>query len=642
MGNIIESESNNDHVGVTFGKPVPSKKKGFKCSGLECKERLCEQIRNNIIGAKQFFPSPFGTRKVVYADYIASGKHLYFLEDFLVKIVKPLYANVHTKGSITGFQTTQFREEARKKVFECLHGIEGEDYCVFEGQGATTCSNLLVNMIFQREDIKDKEVHVFTSIFEHHSNFLPYREKGATVTMVKESKKTGKLDLEFLENELARISKKPNTFIIGAFSAASNISGILTDTVAITKILHKYGALAFFDYACSAPYVDVQMNTKDEDGNWVKKDALFLSTHKFIGGPGTPGILMVKHGIVSNAKIPLISGGGTVQWVTEEGHVYLEDEERFEGGTPLIEGDIKAGIVFALKQFVTPKFIKSKEMLYFNKAMSILSKNKNFFIIGNPYVPRVSVMSFLVKVDGLLLHCKFVTKLLNDLFGIQSRSGCMCAGPYGVYLFGMTENETKKYEELLSNKEGKYELLKPGFCRLSFNYFISEDEFNYIVKAIDFIATHGWKFLPLYTFGAKSGNWTHITDESETDNFKKSRLLSNISYENGIFGFSIEDNFSKPDPKTKEKDLYKSYLKEAKVILKETVEDIKSRKEFDKELLAKEEVYMKEGKYRWFLTPSEAFKMMKDESFKSTNTHCFNLRQYEKPEGFKWQTKMKK
>ena len=232
---------------------------------------------------------------------------------------------------------------------------------------------------------------------------------------------------------------------IGSFCAASNVTGIGTNTRDVAATLHKHGAYSFWDFAAAGPYVEIEMNMADEepDGNLVYKDAIFISPHKFIGGPGTPGLLIAKKHLFQNA-VPAIPGGGTVSYVNPEEHVYLDDiEHREEGGTPAIIESIRAGLVFQLKEAVGVDVIRDYERRVIRRA-SERGKNKdNLMVLGNPDAWRLSIVSFVVKYEQRFLHHNFVVALLNDLFGIQSRGGCSCAGPYGHRLLGMISNNRR-------------------------------------------------------------------------------------------------------------------------------------------------------------------------------------------------------
>ncbi|HEX3678550.1 MAG TPA: aminotransferase class V-fold PLP-dependent enzyme, partial [Galbitalea sp.] len=279
----------------------------------------------------------------------------------------------------------------------------------------------------------------------------------------------------------------------------------------VTRLLHEYGALAFWDFAAAAPYVDIQMNPRSVDGGPVdpatRKDAIFLSPHKFIGGPGTPGVLVVSGALLTNA-VPDVVGGGTVSYVGPDDHQYLVNlEHREEGGTPAIIESIRAGLVFALKDAVGLETILAHEHDFLSRAIGAWNDHPAIKVLGNPQAQRLSIVSFMVRrPGGKYLHHNAVVAILNDLFGIQSRGGCSCAGPYGHRLLGIDAEHSHEFEkEVLLGCEG----IKPGWVRVNFNYFISEEAFRYVVQAVAMVAEHGWKLLPEYKFEPNSGLWHH-------------------------------------------------------------------------------------------------------------------------------------
>ncbi|KAJ8524525.1 hypothetical protein ON010_g16592 [Phytophthora cinnamomi] len=243
---------------------------------------------------------------------------------------------------------------------------------------------------------------------------------------------------------------------------------------------------------------------------FVYKDAVFISGHKFIGGPGSPGVLIVKKRLLTNA-VPTTPGGGTVFFVTENDHRYLSNRaEREEGGTPDILGSIRLGLAFELKQRVGTKNIMTLERRNVQRVRESLQQNSNIVLLGrqDDSVEQIPVFSFLVRFGDRFLHYNFVCALLNDLFGIQTRGGCQCAGPYATRLLGLARRDVLALESALIEKK---EMLRPGFTRMSFPYFMSTAELEYVLAAVNFVATDGWKFLPQYKFNHKSGVWKHWT-----------------------------------------------------------------------------------------------------------------------------------
>ncbi|MEL6349610.1 MAG: aminotransferase class V-fold PLP-dependent enzyme [Myxococcota bacterium] len=347
---------------------------------------------------------------------------------------------------------------------------------------------------------------VFIGPYEHHSNELPWRESIADVVTIDEDG-DGRVDLVCLEAALVRYADRP--LKIGSFSAASNVTGIGSDTRNIAKLLHRYGALSFWDFAAAGPYVQIDMNLSDDgpDGGLAYKDAVFISPHKFIGGPGTPGVLVAKRALFQN-RVPSVPGGGTVSYVNPVEHRYHDDPvHREEGGTPAIIESIRAGLVFQLKEAVGHETIRAKEAHFIQRAIASWSANPNIQVLGNPDAWRLSIVSFMVRCGpDRYLHHNFVVALLNDLFGIQARGGCSCAGPYGHRLLGIDLTRSKEFEgEVLCGMEG----IKPGWTRVNFNYFISEEVFEFLLSAVHLVADAGHVLLPHYRFCPLTGQWKH-------------------------------------------------------------------------------------------------------------------------------------
>jgi selenocysteine lyase/cysteine desulfurase len=264
--------------------------------------------------------------------------------------------------------------------------------------------------------------------------------------------------------------------------------------------------LSFWDYAAAAPYVGIEMGSGDDADH---KDAIFVSPHKFIGGPGTPGVLVVRRDLLTN-RVPSVPGGGTVTFVNPTEHRYLADaEHREEGGTPAIVESIRAGLVFKLKETVGIDEIRRRETDFIGRAIASWSANPFIRILGNPKADRLSIVSFIVRGPDRgdrYLHHNFVVALLNDLFGIQARGGCSCAGPYGHRLLGIDGEMSSRLEHAIG---AGCEVIKPGWVRVNFNYFISEEEFEYILEAVHLIARHGWRMLPDYVYEPATALWRH-------------------------------------------------------------------------------------------------------------------------------------
>jgi selenocysteine lyase/cysteine desulfurase len=489
--------------------------------------RLIATIRDSVIGDDIAVDGPFGPRPLVYADYTASGRSLRFVEDFIAEQVLPLYANTHTEASATGRQMTLLREEARAIVHRAVSGSDA-DVVVFTGTGSTGAIDKLVQVLgLERAPGRFRARRrpvVFVGPYEHHSNELPWRESGADVVAIREDA-DGRVDLGHLEHELRRYADRP--LKIGTFSAASNVTGVITDVDAVAIALHRHGALSCWDYAAAGPYLPIDMNARPdrEDGHLAYKDAVFLSPHKFVGGPGTPGVLVAKRALFAN-RVPTVPGGGTITFVSPTTQQYHPAPEiREEGGTPGIVESIRAGLVFALKEAVGTDEIRRREDDFARRALASWGENPRIRILGNPALDRLAIVSFGLRHPRGLLHSNFVVALLNDLFGIQARSGCFCAGPYVHRLFPIDDEWSARME----SQAGQGNLgAKLSLTRLGFNYFTSEAVFDYVVEAVHFLADEAWKFLPLYRFEPGSGLWHHADGRG-----REPLRLADVSFASG-------------------------------------------------------------------------------------------------------------
>lgn len=493
-----------------------------------------EAIREQIVGNDLLFDTPFGERHLLYADYTASGRGFQKIEEKIWNIEKS-YANTHTEDDYSGKYLTQLLHQAESKIKELVNaGSNGK--IIMIGSGTTGALKKLQEIIgvyippVTRERItrsvkeddetennllerieKDRPV-VFIGPYEHHTNELMWREAYVEVVVIPFDRE-GRIDLEDLENKLTD-QKYKHRLKIGSFSAGSNITGIRTRVYDIARICHKHGALVLFDFAAVAPYVEIDMN-RDAHSYF---DAIFFSPHKFLGGPGTSGVLVFNENIYRKDLPPTTAGGGTVRYVGSHGHDFAEDiETREKAGTPPILQAIKAALVLDLKEKIgidKIEDIESKHTKYFIEKLRLID---NLKIIGDvdPY-RRVSIISFNIKHKDKILHPKFVTKLINDLFGIQSRAGCSCAGPYGHFLLGINDETSEKFRKLiLKGNEG----IKPGWIRVNIHYSLSQDDIDYIIKAITFIARFGHLFLQKYSFDMATAEWKYIGFEEKIPEF---------------------------------------------------------------------------------------------------------------------------
>jgi selenocysteine lyase/cysteine desulfurase len=474
-------------------------------------EEVLSFIRVNEVGRRASIDTPYGKRLLCYADLTATGRYLHFVEAW-IRRVRPFYANTHTQVSSTGRVMTQLREKARAVIRDAVSAGE-DDVLLFTGSGATTAVNKLVGLLglrisepLEREHglsrhlpAKAKPV-VFIGPYEHHSNDLPWRESVADVVTV-ELDGQGRVDLVDLEKKLEAYRDRP--LKLGVFSAASNVTGILTDVGAVARVLHQGGAYACFDYAAAGPYVPIQMHPPAVE---ERMDALFLSTHKFVGGPEGSGVL-VAHKDLFRTRTPERPGGGTVDYVAgfdRQSVDYVRRlDEREEGGTPAIVSDLRAGIAFLVKEMMDPKALRAHEVALARDAIARLSKHPKLKVLGPADLPRLGIISF--NIEGL--HHDLVSVLLDQLFGIQNRAGCSCAGPYGHRLLGIDRARSDQFRAQI--QKGVLGI-KPGWVRVSLPSFASPEDIDFILSAVEFVAEHGEDFLPLYRLRWNDGVWEHL------------------------------------------------------------------------------------------------------------------------------------
>ena len=566
------------------------------------KEELTEYIHDHIIGRSQTFLSPFGRKKVLYCDHTASGQSLSFIEDFISQEVLPLYGNTHTTTSVTSLQTTLFRHEARDIVRNSCNAGE-LDAVIFTGSGTTGAVHKLI------KSLKLDSPTVFVGPNEHHSNLLPWREIGASVVNIR-AKQHGQADLTHLESEL-KTHRAIGDVLVGCFTAASNVTGVLEDDLAVTSLLHKYGALSFWDYATAAPYVNIDVNPKvaSDPSGLCYKDAVYFSVHKFLGGVQTPGVLIAKKSLFQNS-VPEGAGGGAVFYVTDTDHRFLQEPEmREEGGTPAIVESVRAGLVFKLKQSVGAEFIMQREEKLRQRFIKRFENNPNLLILGSRSGPQLAVFSFLVRhpATGLYLHHNYVTALLNDLFGLQTRGGCACAGPLMQSLLGLSREQVRSYEAVLvedsrldriglrrQGEHSQWEVVRPGATRLNLPWVSTEEELDLILSALEQVVEQGWKLLPQYRFNNETGEWRHRTNSV----FRDRRWLGHVSFSSGQLSFTSSPLSQVGQPESSARDCLaaaREVLSQAdKVAARETVPD--------QTVAFPEEV----SRLRWFLTPYEA------------------------------------
>jgi selenocysteine lyase/cysteine desulfurase len=436
-------------------------------------------LRAGLIGDDATVPGPFGDKPLIYADYVASGRALRQIETFVMEEVLPYYANSHTESSYCGAYVTALRRQARAEIAR-LTGAGADHAVIFAGSGATAGLNRLVALLGITDAVRRGETPVvLIGPYEHHSNILPWRESGATLVNIDEAPEGGP-DLAALEAALRAIP--PGTLTVGAFSAASNVTGILTDTDRVTALLKRYGARAVWDYAGGGPYLPIRM----DPGPGLAKDAVVVSPHKFPGGPGASGVLIVRRDAVRLDR-PSWPGGGTVNFVSPWGHDYVADlSTREEAGTPNVVGDIRAALAFLVKEAIGDEFIAARHAVFVPKARAVWERNPRLELLGLDDKPRVPIFSFRVRDgEGGTIHHQLFTRMLSDCHGIQARGGCACAAPYGHRLLGLDREASDALRnELRAGRDSR----RPGWVRLNLSYLITDEKADQIVAAVDDLA----------------------------------------------------------------------------------------------------------------------------------------------------------
>lgn len=442
-----------------------------------------------LVGREAEIDGPFGMKPLVYADYVASGRALMQVEEFVLARVLPFYANSHTEASFCGGFMTRLRREARTAIGDCCGATE-QHAVIFTGAGATAGLNRLVTLLGVAGAIASgKRARVIIGPYEHHSNILPWRESGAEVVQIAEGAAGGP-DMSALEAAL-RDSAGADCLVC-AFSAASNVTGIVTDVAAVTRVARAAGARIVWDYAGGGPYLPIAMTP----AHGVEIDAIVVSPHKFIGGPGASGVLIVRRDAVKTSR-PSWPGGGTVKFVSPTTHDYSDSlEVREEAGTPNVVGDVRAALAFLVKDAIGADTMRRRNAELTRRALAAWKDAERIDLLGSLDETRLPIFSFRVRNgQGGHVHQQLFTRLLSDRFGIQARGGCACAGPYVHRLLSIDEAASEQMRrDILEGRE----INKPGFVRLNFSVLLPQDKVRFILDSVLELARDADRFVENY------------------------------------------------------------------------------------------------------------------------------------------------
>lgn len=470
--------------------------------------------RENTIGFNKMMALSTGEQSpIVYADWVASGRMYEPIESFMHDSIAPLVANTHTETTLTGTTMTRAYHDARSIIKDHVNAGKA-DSLFLVGFGMTAAINKLQRILGLRlpEGCPDscggsiKPLVIITHM-EHHSNQITWEECACDVTILPRVDKTGLPDLGALEFILEENKHRPQ--IIGAFSACSNVTGIITPYHKMAKMMHKAGGLCFIDFAASAPYVDIDMHPEDPE---EALDVIYFSPHKFLGGPGSSGVLVMNNKLYARS-VPDHPGGGTVKWTTPFGsHSYVDEiEMREDGGTPGFLQAMRTALTIKLKNSMGTENIRAREEELKEILLSELAKESKAFMIEPQNKNRLGIIS----IYALGEHHNLIVKLLNDRFGIQTRGGCSCAGTYGHLLFSINQSTSQKITDMIENGDLTQ---KPGWVRISLHPTMTDAEAEYIGKAVVDVIRNYKKWGKDYSFHPESGEFTLKKGEPESPN----------------------------------------------------------------------------------------------------------------------------
>jgi selenocysteine lyase/cysteine desulfurase len=468
-------------------------------------ERYFNEFRKEIIGVDQSFISPYGEKKIIYTDWTASGRLYRPIEEKILNECGPFVANTHTETTVTGTAMTLAYHEARHIIKRHVNA-NSDDILITDGTGMTGVVNKFQRILGLRipENLKEftsiptelKPV-VFISHMEHHSNQTSWLETIADVEIIP-ANEAGLFCLDQLKLLLEKY--KNRSFKIASITSCSNVTGIKTPYHEVAKLMHQNNGVCFVDFACSGPYVPIDMHPQDAD---AYLDAIFFSPHKFLGGPGTSGVLIFNKNLYKN-NVPDCPGGGTVMWTNPWGdHKYIDNiEDREDGGTPGFLQVIKTALAIQLKEKMGVQNILDRELELVEYIFATLNQLPNLHILANQHQDRLGVISFYIDE----LHFNLGVKLLNDKFGIQTRGGCSCAGTYGHYLLHV-DQETS--HNLVCQITSGDLIQKPGWIRMSVHPTTTSAEIEFVCESIRLLAANHQEWAKEYQYNPKTNEFLH-------------------------------------------------------------------------------------------------------------------------------------
>ncbi len=475
-------------------------------------EKHFEEFRKNIVGYNQYFKSPYGVKKMIYADWVASGRLYAPIEKKIAEVIGPYVGNTHTETTETGTMMTKAYHYAHQKIKDHVNAGP-DDVIITYGQGMTSVVNKFQRILGLKNCAtfvdgkcipKEEKPVVFITHLEHHSNQTSWLETNAEVVVLQPDKHN-RVNLGELVKQLEKY--KDRKMKIGTFSGGSNVTGIIPPYQKLAAIMHEHGGLAFVDFAASAPYIDMNMHPENE---MERLDAIFFSPHKFLGGPGSSGVLIFNK-VMYSRKVPDQPGGGTVEWTNPWGeHMYYDNIElREDGGTPGFLQAIRAAMTVEVKEQMDTKMIRLREQELVEKAFAGFSEIPGLHILADDVKDRLGIFSF--YIDDL--HYNLIVKLLNDHFGIQVRGGCACAGTYGHILLGIGPEESHRITNMISKGDHSK---KPGFVRLSLHPTMTDQELETVIYAVNEVVKNHKEWVKEYHYNALTNEFYHPREEDKT------------------------------------------------------------------------------------------------------------------------------